>query len=134
MCRNGFHNETQVIEWIKFFTQAKTWVEARNYCKDTVGGHLFFNVDGSWAQLEQYITKIGKFWLGIYTYDIVRPNAEWRSVNETIIERTRLYWIPNSGEPNNVKKKQFYVACLSKGLNDRGESDEYSFICDMVAD
>ena len=46
-----------IVEWIKFVHELKTWDDAKSHC-ETMGGKLFSNVDGTAEQLDFFLLKM----------------------------------------------------------------------------
>ena len=104
VCEGGYASETTVKEWLKFHRDQKTWDDAKLFCQQFERGRLFYRVDGTWEQLNFFLERVDDFWLGIYTKDAKRPDPEWRSVDETVIDSDLLLWLPGTAEPNNRGK------------------------------
>ena len=101
-------------------------------CGQIEGGYFFFNLDGTREQL-LFLQDFagGPIWLGVYTDDTSRP-AQWKSVDGNVMEKDRLFWKPNSPEPNNDKGNEFYANARRSGLNDKPGDEQILFICHVV--
>ena len=118
--------------WYKFVKERMTWHDARAHCVE-IGGELFSDVDGTEVQLQFFQTRLGRYWLGIYTED----HQVWKTIHGEVVSKGLLAWA--DGQPNNAGGNQFAVACTATGKNrdqarlfDGPFTEKRSFSCNMV--
>ena len=81
--------------------------EAKAYCEN-LHGMLFQDLDGTQAQLDWLIERMGDMWvwLGVYTED----HKVWKKFSGgKVISWDKLLWRQN--QPNNKGGSQFYTTC-----------------------
>ena len=122
-------SDFEVVEWLKFVHEKKSWKEARTNCEN-LGGKLFSGVNGTEQQLMFLYEKLNKSfgWLGIFT----RDHETWVDTTDEEIDGNLLVW--REGEPNNYGGLDCCVGLSKPGntLNDYQEHAEMSSICDMA--
>ena len=120
---------SEKLWWLKFVLVQKTWTEARDNCF-SMGGKLFFNVDGTSDQLQTLYDKMGGqvAWVGMYTED----HITWNNSAGEILNTDLFIW--RSGEPNNDGGDEYHLVLGYGGavLNDMSQTLRFASICDMV--
>ena len=118
---------TKVDSWLMFIRTELYFGKARSYC-NSLGGLLFFNVNGSWSQLQFLHARLGAHWLGIYTE---AGGSGWKSITGKIIPDQLLFW--NEGVPRSLSHGRYVVNHVNgNGLNNIPSSSKRPFVCDMT--
>ena len=118
--------DNQILEWFKLVREFRNWENSTLHCK-SLGGTLFFKVDGTREQLEFFDTKFnpGPFWVGIWTEDY----QTWYGMDDEAIPDELLAW--HDKEPNGIGYEN-RMGATNGGLFDvTGYHEIPSFFCDL---
>ena len=124
---NGTEGPELVLRSLIWVREGRSWLASKANC-ESLGGKLFYNVDGTESQLMFFAEKLNYhfFWLGIYTKD----HVDWLTVDDYIIsDPAQLNW--KDGQPENVYGDSDYVSSKDGALSDNQEHHEMYSICDM---
>ena len=119
--------DVEVLEWVTFVHEEKTWLEATNYCT-TLGGHLFHSLNGTLSQLDFFYQRFDmrRYWLGIWTED----HVEWRNMNGEIVSESLIIW--STRQPNNYMGIEQYLGADIK-VHDFPLSEPNQPLCEFSA-
>ena len=123
-CEEG---DEAILLWYKLVSAQQNIDDAKENCAN-MGGTLFYDVDGTTAQLQQLAIKLGgNFWTGIWTDD----HVTWHSPDGNVIPDNLLTWLPPN-EPNGASWGEKFVGAGGAGLLDLVPHAKLKSICDML--
>ena len=124
---NGTEGPELVLRSLIWVREGRSWLASKAHC-ESLGGKLFYNVDGTESQLMFFAEKLNYhlFWLGIYTKD----HVDWLTVDDYIIsDPDLLNW--KATQPQNAYGDSNYVSSEEGVLSDDREYHKMYSICDM---
>ena len=123
----GGTEEITMLDWIVWVRDPRNWGDSKTGC-ETLGGHLYDDLDGTAAQLEFFEQKLGcrEHWTGVSR---ASQSSPWKYIDGRVFPTDRLLW--GEGEPQNKVDDLAIVSQLSK-LNDARKSYTMCSVCDMI--
>ena len=121
---NCERNTEQLLEWVKFFREQKTWFDAKDHCR-SLNGQLFFKLKGTKEQLTFFHEKLDHkmYWLGIWTTN----GSVWVDVHGIRVPDDRFFGGKLDGEPTGENR-----LAATTTLSDENPNLTFFYSCDMT--
>ena len=82
-------NSEKIVSWLIFIREQLPWEAANDHCL-SLGGRLFFELDGKLDQINFLISKmdVDTFWLGLFYSEV---EASWMAIDGEVMD-SKILW------------------------------------------